>query len=543
MSFDKAKGHFLAGLSLMSSERWADAEFEFRQSLNLLPGRLSTLINLSASLLKQDKLSEAECFVEEALALEQDNPEALLNHGILCFKMGRASEGEESFLSALAVRPDSAEILTNLGSLVIEEGRVEEALGYYKRAMELHPDYPEALNSYGVALTGLMHYEEALAYFDRSVELRPTFYEAWNNRGGVLHDLQRYDESYQSYTTALKVRPGYSEALYNQGLLLLSLKSFESGFELYKHRWSSKPPPRRELTLDLPAWHRDNLPRSGSDPARVLLWAEQGLGDEVFYASLLRLLPDSGLLFSLSVDHRLMPIFSRSFPGMDLIDRRLVPRLEDGQFDAQAPIGDLGGILEISERRATDIASSPYLIPNRQVGGRLREENPGFREGPICGVAWRSSGGRFSSQKSLDLESFGRALRALPHQLVNLQYGDVGGDLLVLEKTASREIRQARGLDIYNDIEGLTSLIDLCDVVVTCSNVTAHLAGAIGKRCAVLLPFGRGKIWYWHEGDKTSMWYPSLRLFRQDRDLDWTPPIREACGWISNLGRTSERSN
>ena len=87
-------------------------------------------------------------------------------------------------------------------------------------------------------------------------------------------------------------------------------------------------------------------------------------------------------------------------------------------------------------------------------------------------------------------------------------------------------------LDATNDIDGLVSQINMCDMVVTTSNVTAHLVGAVGKKGVVLLPYSRGKLWYWHEGQGKSLWYPSLHLISQKKIDDWSESIDGATGWV-----------
>jgi ADP-heptose:LPS heptosyltransferase len=94
-------------------------------------------------------------------------------------------------------------------------------------------------------------------------------------------------------------------------------------------------------------------------------------------------------------------------------------------------------------------------------------------------------------------------------------------------------VHQAEGVDVFSDIDGLLALIDACHVVLTTSNVTAHLAGAIGKKAAVLLPSGKGRLWYWHDQPQ-SIWYPSLSLFSQTDNGDWSDPILKASNWIRN---------
>jgi ADP-heptose:LPS heptosyltransferase len=119
---------------------------------------------------------------------------------------------------------------------------------------------------------------------------------------------------------------------------------------------------------------------------------------------------------------------------------------------------------------------------------------------------------------------------------VNLQYGDVKEEIQHVKSTLSVDVHQVPGVDVFNDVESLLALIDACDVLVTTSNVTAHLAGSLGKRAAVLLPYNSTeRPWYWHENDKYSFWYPSLQLFYQDNPLTWDQTIEKCSDWLKAL--------
>lgn len=102
----------------------------------------------------------------------------------------------------------------------------------------------------------------------------------------------------------------------------------------------------------------------------------------------------------------------------------------------------------------------------------------------------------------------------------------------MLRKKIGKKIHTLDELDVYNDIDGLVSLISICDFVVTTSNINAHLAGSIGKKGIVLLPFSKGKIWYWHSGEGESTWYPSLQLMSQTQMNNWAEPIAKSKEWM-----------
>jgi ADP-heptose:LPS heptosyltransferase len=134
--------------------------------------------------------------------------------------------------------------------------------------------------------------------------------------------------------------------------------------------------------------------------------------------------------------------------------------------------------------------------------------------------------------KSLNLIELAPLLLIENVEFVSLQYGSTKGEIEYIQKIIGKKIHTIDELDIYNDIDGLLSLISDCDFVVTTSNITAHLTGSIGKKGMVLLPFSKGKIWYWHSGEGQSTWYPSLQLASQTQMNDWTYPIQKCKDWI-----------
>jgi ADP-heptose:LPS heptosyltransferase len=153
----------------------------------------------------------------------------------------------------------------------------------------------------------------------------------------------------------------------------------------------------------------------------------------------------------------------------------------------------------------------------------------------VCGIAWHSANKRFSAAKSIDLAQLRPLLETPDTVFVNLQYGAVDAELEALHAKTGLRIHRIEGLDVREDIDGLAALIDACDAVVTTSNVTVHLAGALGKRGAVLVPHAKGRPWYWHEGDGRSLWYPCLDLFPQHDPSDWSRPIEACARWLPGL--------
>jgi ADP-heptose:LPS heptosyltransferase len=158
--------------------------------------------------------------------------------------------------------------------------------------------------------------------------------------------------------------------------------------------------------------------------------------------------------------------------------------------------------------------------------------NKNFNHKAICGISWKSANQTIGSSKSLDLVDLSPLLLIEGVEFVSLQYGSTKEEINFVEKKIGKKIHTVEELDIYNDIDGLVSLISDCDLIVTTSNITAHLTGSIGKKGIVLLPFSKGKIWYWHSGKGQSIWYPSLQITSQTEMNNWAEPITKSKEWI-----------
>ena len=111
--------------------------------------------------------------------------------------------------------------------------------------------------------------------------------------------------------------------------------------------------------------------------------------------------------------------------------------------------------------------------------------------------------------------------------MIDLQYGDTREEREALKKRNGININKVNDIDNFSNIDGLASLIDACDFIVTISNVTAHIAGALGKKVFLMVPYSKGRCWYWHDGLKQSLWYPSIQIFSQTEAGDWSLPINQ----------------
>ena len=534
---------FQKALALHQSGRIEAARTLYREVLAAEPRHFDSLHLLGLSTVQSGETEAGVALIRAALMVRPDVAEACYNLGnalqinpsdAQCqFETGNAlndlKRSDEAILrydEAIRLDPRYAEAHNNRGIALKDAGRFEEAVTSYDTAIALRPRYAEAHSNRGNALKELARFEEALACHDRAISLKPDYAEAHYNRGNVLGDLKRYEEALGSYDQALILRPDYAEARHNKALLLLGRGRLREGFELYPARWQTASFVGGNFRGKVPRW--DGRTQQG----QLLLWGEQGVGDEIFHASLLPLVPQDGIRITVAADKRLHAIFRRSFPYASVIDSSTLAMQKDADYTAQAPVGDLGGILGLDAEMLAARQTS-FLRVDEARREALRKA-PGFPErGPVVGLSWKSSNKKFGAEKSLRLSDLAPILSVPGVSFVNLQYGEVAAEIAEAREAFGISVHEVQGLDVFNDIDGLLALIDACDVVVTTSNVTAHLAGSIGKKAVVLVPAGKGCLWYW-QGGSNDLWYPSLTRLAQQRVGDWGGAIAAASAWLKD---------
>jgi tetratricopeptide (TPR) repeat protein len=500
----------------------------FKLIISIDPQDYNGFYNLAVFQQKKKLYDESLENFRKVLELDKDNVNSIYNIGTILIDYKDYVNATAYFKKVIERQPNSDDALNNLGFLQMELGNYEKALEYLKKVISINPNNLSALNNLGKIHEKKSLHSDALKYFDRAIKVNSDYADAYSNRGVVFKDLKNYEASLNDFDKATLLDSQNPEANYNKAILLLHLQEFSSGWNLYQWRWLINNQFSKKLETKIPKWDG----KFSSGQTRILFWAEQGIGDEIFYFGMLRNFSDIEAKITVAVDIRLRTLFERSMPGIDFIDKKeIVSMMDESAFDYQAPIGDLGllcGVDKLIEYKAP----KKFLSENSQRCSDLKKNNPFLSGKFICGLSWKSTNKDIGLSKSLELIELCPLLLIENVEFVSLQYGATKDEIEFVEKELGIKIHVINDLDIYNDIDGLVALISLCNLVVTTSNITAHLAGAIGKKSMVLMPFSKGKIWYWHSGVGQSLWYPSLELVSQVTMNDWTDPINKCKEWV-----------
>jgi tetratricopeptide (TPR) repeat protein len=560
---------FALGNLCLEQNKLSEARAHYEAALRLKPAHADTHSNLGNVHLALGQLEEARACYEQALALRPQFAEAETNLGNVYLKQGEPARAAERYARAVELDPNRPETHNNLGNALRGLGKIDEARACYERALQIRPDYAHAHNNLGVVLQGLGRMEEAAAAHARAVELNPRDAGAWNNLGvvwralgqlptaaacheralafepgyaeahnnlGVVYrELGRLEEAAACHERALSLRAGYAEAesnlgnvRRNQGRLAearacyqraLALKpdsgdavwncclvdllegNFATGWRDYEVRTQRKQNAPR--VFGAPHWRGEEL-----NGARILLHAEQGLGDTLQFLRYVPLVRSRGGRVLLDVQGPLRRL-AVQLPGLEAVT---ATGETVGGFEWQCPLMSLP--LAFGTVMDTIPAEVPYLTVPEQAkaaAGALTWPENDLR----VGLVW-SGNPKYTDDRarSVPLPSIEPLFALKGVHWYSLQMGPAA-EQLAGHGTALADLRPA-----IADMADTAALVDRLDLVITVDTAVAHLAGALARPVWLLLPYAPDWRWLLHRDD--SPWYPTARLFRQPQPGDWS---------------------
>ncbi len=442
------------GLRLSGQGRHAEAIEQFERALSARPDDARVLFALGNTARALGLAAPAEDFFRKVLAQEPARLEALVSLANLLRARGQAAAARALLEPALARDPQAPELWLTLGSTLRETGDYAGAAEHYRKAIALKPDYAAALANLADLLTDDAQREDALALYDRAIKREPDNAQARLNRA-VLHLLNgNLKDGWRDYAARLKIA-------------------------------GKAPVPEHKL----PRWSGGSLKRT-----RLLVSGEQGVGDQIMFASVLpelaaRAAAEGGSII-LECEPRLVPLFARSFPGVavhawDLENKGGVTRArygwlkQAGGANAFVEIGSLPKILRGS------IAAFPkanaYLRPDALEMARWGGLFAGVGPGPFIGVCWRS--GNVTGHRALQFaprEAWAAFIAQLPGTVVNVQYDADEDEIEALAAMAGRPIVALPELNQKMELDRTAAMLASLDAVVTAPTAVSWLAAGVG---------------------------------------------------------------
>ena len=434
------------------------------------------------------------CF-EEALAERPDDVRTLFALGNTARALGLAEPAAEFFRKVLAVQPERVEALVNLANLLRLQGQFEAARLLLEPALARNPGDPDLLLTLGSVCRETGDNERAAQQYRAVLAICPNHAAALSNLADLLTDDRDFEAAKVLFDRALRADPLNAQARLNRAVLHFLAGNLKDAWRDYGAR-AQLPGKVAASELRLADWRGEPLKHT-----RLLVRAEQGVGDQIMFMSLipdllLRAKADRGSVI-LECEPRLVPLAERSFPAATvrpqiLASRNAIPTADYGWLknaggaNAAVLIGSLPRWLR------NDVESFPlkhaYLVPDAREQTSWRETFAGLGGGPVQGICWRSgkSGGHRSAQYA-PLQAWGAFLRDLPGTIVCCQYDASAEEVATLEGLSGRSIRVPAFLDQKNELDRAAAMLSALDILVSAPTAVSWLGAGAGTPTLKLL--------------------------------------------------------
>ncbi len=466
--------------------------------------------------------SQAIRHLEKAAAIATGAAAPHNSLGLAYLEKGEARRACASFRKASRLEPENPEFRFNLANALRIDQQLDEAQAEYERILEHNPALTGVLNNLGLTLLEKGDPAEAENIFRRSIGIDPKAEQVYRNLAKACDEQRKPEDAEQALRQALSLHPQVPELHWDLSLILLKLGKFKQGWEEYQWRTRSNGTPTRSLPRPVPRWQGEDL--AGK---HIIVTAEQGIGDEIMFASCYENLTQAAERVTIECEPRLEPLFQRSFQAAHV----------KGNLQS-APCNWFSNIPEPDFHVSAGDLPRQYMNPPPALKqraflhadpARLREWQERYRtlgDNLRVGISWK--GGHISQRhrRVSRIEDWERLLRMPGITFVNLQYGDVAADIREARKRFGVTIHHWQDSDPLRDMDGFAAQVAALDMVISVDNSTVHLSAALGVPTWVLQPYNPD--WRWGHQAQTSYWYQSVRQLHPEQRNDWRTLVNAA---------------
>ena len=496
--------------------RYDQAEAACRRALEIDPAHVAAWHILTCALRDQRKYSESLAAAQKGLALDPKSVAILQVQGGVLMELGEADKAQAAFARAVQIAPRHVPAWVGLASALRVQRRLEQALDAVNRALEIDPGDTNALNELGCVQAEMGQVEQAGRTYETVLASHPDHAEAHNNLGTLLAMRGGLDDAISHFERAVHLKGHYPVARFNRGLALLTQGRYLQAWGDYEWRDRCAMVPRRQFPQ--PRWDGGDL-----QGRRILLFWEQGFGDAIMFARYVPMVAARGGKAILEVQKPL----ARLLAGLDgatqvVADGSVLP-----DFDVQCPLVSLAGVF------GTEVDTIPARVPYLHADERDRiawRSRLGERRGLRVGLVWSANPNAHTAGMRCIKAKLLRPLWNVPGvTFYSLQLGEAATQVSDLPAGV---VDLAPYLADFADTAAAMCELDL---VISIDTAGAHLAGALARPTWTLLPHVAD--WRWLLGRDDSPWYPTMRLFRQQRAGDWAGVVDRVTAALAELAR------
>jgi len=489
----------------------------FRNAVQLVPDDAILHADLASALIGIGDADGARARAHLALALSPNLAEAHLNLGLALQELHGPTDGEaEKHLKrALTLKPDLAGAYLALGVALHEGGDLVGAVTHYKQAISMNPRFVEAHTNLGNIFRLENDFDAATRHYRSALDIRDDIADIWGNLGVTLQEQGDIDAALEAYDRGIALAIDDPEIRRNRGMARLTVGQYDEGWRDYRYRWQTQR--FKEIARE---WAQPEWGGERQKGARILVHAEQGLGDTIQFSRYLKVLHDRGFRVTFECPDILQPLFK----GAPYLKSLISPGDPVPRTDFHVPLLNLPGLL------APDFVNEPHAAPYLSAPKTAIKKWQGLSKhwplGKRIGIAWRGNPDHIrDATRSSGLSAFAPLFDIDDVVLISLQKNNAADELAQL----SSHQRVIDPTDEINDFGDTAGLMMQLDAVVSCDSAPLHLAGAMGCKTFAVLP--HVAEWRWGLSDEATPWYPSMTLLRQSGiDIDdWKSVFTRLC--------------
>jgi len=519
-------------LNLAAALRQAGRIDEARKSLREIdragPTDAGTLARLAESFLACGEPLAALPLFERLLAHDESD-ELRARHAVTLLELERHAEAAEVLRKVVAARPADADALANLGLALLGLDRADEAELELRAALSVVPQHWQALHGLGLVLLKRGEIDAALASFEQARILEPDDPDLLSNLGYAYALARDFARGEPFLRRAVELAPEHRRAQRNLGLYRLVRGRFEEGWRHNEGPWDQERLRSDGQHFSQPWWQGE--PLAGRS---LLVWAEQGLGDQIMFCNPVPELLAQGVKVVLQCEPRLERLFSRSFAEAIVVPRGAEGRARIAALAPvlQAPMSQLPVYLRRSRQAFPRHAG--YLRADVARVAYWRSRLDGLGTGRSIGLSWVGGTSKTGkARRSMTLEDWLPLLRLPDLCFVSLQYTDCRAELAWLREAHGIEV--AHWQEAIDDYDETAALVTALDGVASVCTAVVHLAGALNRPVHVAVPWW--PAWCFMLEGEEMPWYPSVRLVRQNEPGDWRSPIQRIAEQLAQRAR------
>ena len=474
----------------IASGRYEHAITTLEKLLVYEPSNTEYLLLMGEALMLNEQFSQAVQFFARVVETDNTNIRALNNFGAALVRNRQLQEALDILVYAIELAPDRIDLYTNLGSVYQGLDQPEKSLEVAFKVIELNPSWFMAYNNLGCALGDLLFINDAKEAYKTAIALKPDYIPSYINLAQLEIKSGNHAKGVELYETALvlkNITNGEKEVVkYYLSHSYLYLGDLRRGWEYYDYGFSDLLPNgayRSKRKFIQPQWSGDI-----NEEKTILIWGEQGLGDEIFFSTCLSDIHKTNLNIILECDPRLITILRRTYPKFKiraaLLDSKFMSLNAD--FDQHIAIGSLP---KFFRQNINDFKNKSNLwIADSLKSDFIKNKLFPYRNKILIGICWRS--GKLSIERNTNytaLQDWEPLLRNTDYQLVNLLHGDCEHEIVEAERLFDIKILRWSDIDLKNDLETVLALVSELDCVTSVGTAVSTISAAAGVPTLLLV--------------------------------------------------------